>query len=229
MIGFFRRIRRKMANENKFVQYSRYAIGEIVLVVIGILIAISINNWNENRKQANSEIEFVAGIKNDLKQDQEYIDLIVKIGEAKIEAFNLLNREFTELFANDKSKLDSLLLKFFVDNRTFFPMSGSYQSGISGNELNKFKNKKEISEIIGLYDTKYIRLIENGQTLDKRFEFITKKYTRERRIGHFNNMTLAEVTEVLDDIFYYSKQLIYYISNLKGVEIEINKILNEHS
>ncbi len=50
MIGFFRRIRKKLANENKFILYSRYAIGEIVLVVIGILIAISINNWNEDRK-----------------------------------------------------------------------------------------------------------------------------------------------------------------------------------
>ena len=55
MIGFFRQIRRKMANENRFLQYSRYAIGEIVLVVIGILIALSINTWNENRIARNKE------------------------------------------------------------------------------------------------------------------------------------------------------------------------------
>jgi hypothetical protein len=51
MTPFFRRIRLKLANENKFLKYSRYAIGEIVLVVIGILIALQINNWNEENQE----------------------------------------------------------------------------------------------------------------------------------------------------------------------------------
>ena len=50
MINFFRRIRKKMADDNRPLKYMRYAIGEIVLVVIGILIALQINNWNEERK-----------------------------------------------------------------------------------------------------------------------------------------------------------------------------------
>ncbi|MFC2148038.1 DUF6090 family protein [Bacteroidota bacterium] len=50
MINFFREIRRKLADDNKPLKYMRYAIGEIVLVVIGILIALQINNWNEKRK-----------------------------------------------------------------------------------------------------------------------------------------------------------------------------------
>ena len=49
MIGFFRKIRKQLADDNKPLKYMRYAIGEIVLVVIGILIALSINNWNEQR------------------------------------------------------------------------------------------------------------------------------------------------------------------------------------
>ncbi len=50
MINFFRKIRKQLADDNKPLKYMRYAIGEIVLVVIGILIALSINNWNENQK-----------------------------------------------------------------------------------------------------------------------------------------------------------------------------------
>ena len=49
MIKFFRKIRQKMLSENKFSKYLIYSIGEIVLVVIGILIALQINNWNEER------------------------------------------------------------------------------------------------------------------------------------------------------------------------------------
>ena len=50
MIKFFRKIRQQMINENKTSNFLKYAIGEIVFVVIGILIALQINTWNENRK-----------------------------------------------------------------------------------------------------------------------------------------------------------------------------------
>jgi hypothetical protein len=56
MIKFFRKIRRQLFSENKFSKYLLYAIGEILLVVIGILIALSINNWNEKgKKKTQSE------------------------------------------------------------------------------------------------------------------------------------------------------------------------------
>ena len=55
MINFFRKTRKKLADQNKFVQYSRYAIGEIVLVMIGILLALQVNNWNTNRTQKQKE------------------------------------------------------------------------------------------------------------------------------------------------------------------------------
>lgn len=58
MINFYRKIRKKMADDNKPLKYARYAIGEIVLVMIGILLALQVNNWNEKRK-INNDIEGV--------------------------------------------------------------------------------------------------------------------------------------------------------------------------
>ena len=69
MIGFFRRIRKKLANANQFIKYSRYAIGEIVLVVIGILIALQINTWNEEKKERVQEQKYLIEIKQNLESD----------------------------------------------------------------------------------------------------------------------------------------------------------------
>jgi len=68
MIPFFRKIRKKMADDNKPLKYARYAVGEIVLVVVGILIALQINNWNENRKTHKLETQIYIELKSDLQQ-----------------------------------------------------------------------------------------------------------------------------------------------------------------
>ena len=69
MIKFFRKIRQQLVTENKFSKYLLYAIGEIVLVVIGILIALQINNWNEYQKERKSERLLLSEIRDNLKYD----------------------------------------------------------------------------------------------------------------------------------------------------------------
>jgi hypothetical protein len=74
MIKLFRNIRQKLAEQNKVAPYLRYAIGEIVLVVIGILIALQINNWNEKRKVHLTERILLTSLKEDLSRNKELID-----------------------------------------------------------------------------------------------------------------------------------------------------------
>ncbi|WP_223032876.1 DUF6090 family protein [Hanstruepera marina] len=69
MIKFFRRIRKSLLTENKFSKYILYAIGEIILVVIGILIALQINNWNEKRKLINEEKTTIASLKLEFQKN----------------------------------------------------------------------------------------------------------------------------------------------------------------
>ena len=69
MLTFFRRIRKGLLNSGPTSKYLLYAIGEIGLVVIGILIALQINNWNEWRKERKTELEILMGIRSDLKMD----------------------------------------------------------------------------------------------------------------------------------------------------------------
>uniref|UniRef100_UPI00404B6181 DUF6090 family protein n=1 Tax=Gelidibacter sp. TaxID=2018083 RepID=UPI00404B6181 len=69
MIKFFRKIRQNLLNEGKTSKYFKYAIGEIILVVIGILIALQINNWNEGRKEKIHQKSVLSNLLQDLKSD----------------------------------------------------------------------------------------------------------------------------------------------------------------
>ena len=77
MIKFFRRIRQNLIMENKTSKYFKYAIGEILLVVIGILLALQINNWNENRINANKETAILANIHKEFQQNRKQLDSVV--------------------------------------------------------------------------------------------------------------------------------------------------------
>jgi len=74
MIKFFRKIRYNLMNQNKTTKYFKYAIGEIILVVIGILIALSINNWNEERKDRIREQSILKNLQIDFKSNINNVD-----------------------------------------------------------------------------------------------------------------------------------------------------------
>jgi hypothetical protein len=76
MINLFRKTRKKMADDNKPMKYARYAIGEIVLVVIGILIALQLNNWNETRKSEDQFKAVLQQIYTVIDQDAERLTTI---------------------------------------------------------------------------------------------------------------------------------------------------------
>lgn len=71
MFPFFRKIRKRMADDNKPMKYARYAVGEIVLVVIGILIALQVNNWNTNRMQRIEEQKLLGKIRKEFIQNKK--------------------------------------------------------------------------------------------------------------------------------------------------------------
>ena len=105
MINFFRKIRKQLADDNQFFKYSRYAIGEILLVVIGILIALSINTWNENRKQKLNDIKFLSNLHYEIELDTVVFDDKKKefeeINKNLIQTLHFVNRS-TEINENER-------------------------------------------------------------------------------------------------------------------------------
>jgi hypothetical protein len=112
MIKFFRKIRYDLMEKNKTGKYFKYAIGEIVLVVIGILIALSINNWNENRKERLIEIAILTDIRKDLIQTKEDLTINIKAHKRQLKIYSELhnNLEKTKVY-NDSldSKFNQLI------------------------------------------------------------------------------------------------------------------------
>lgn len=92
MLKFFRRIRQHLLSENKLSKYSFYAIGEILLVVIGILIALQINNWNNERNNDKIEQQYIARLVNELKKE-------IKTYERLRDGFERQNQSVQNLLA----------------------------------------------------------------------------------------------------------------------------------
>jgi hypothetical protein len=133
MIKFFRKIRQKLVAENRFSKYLIYAIGEIVLVVIGILIALSINNWNEDRKNRIAEADYYCRILEDLELNEKLIDETSELISSKIQLSKELIFDLNR-FPNDKSVI---LNKFVVAIRqdVFVPSTIAFDDITSSGQL----------------------------------------------------------------------------------------------
>ena len=97
MIPFFRKIRKKMADDNRPIKYMRYAIGEIILVVIGILIALQINNWNQDKNNAVQANKHLAALKLNLEDDMKQAEILLSISDTAVLFSNTALEQFKTL------------------------------------------------------------------------------------------------------------------------------------
>jgi len=170
MIKFFRRIRQNLLMENKTGKYFKYAIGEIVLVVIGILIALSINNWNESRKQRQKEIVNLLELKKGLESDliTEFIPGIRKYTAMEIAAANLKRYNNTnETIPNDS------LLKYYrtsLASEWNFIFNIATFENLKSTGIDIISNDSLRSKISSLYSNEYPELIARGDRLLRYYE-----------------------------------------------------------
>ena len=85
MISLLRKFRRELMNQNRFGKYLLYAFGEIILVVIGILIALQINNWNQQKALEKKDKEIAAELYSELLQNLAYTQQEVKYAEERLQ------------------------------------------------------------------------------------------------------------------------------------------------
>ena len=169
MIPFFRKIRKTLADDNKPIKYLRYAIGEIVLVVIGILIALQINNWNDQKKNAASEQLYYCRILEDFELDNQLIN------ELKDKANYRIDSSKKILLYLDSGKKDKhyLINQFILAARSevYEPRNATFKDLISSGNLKLLNDVTIKNSLIQLYSE-----LENKQSqMKQNRDEITKK------------------------------------------------------
>ncbi|WP_282134325.1 DUF6090 family protein [Seonamhaeicola maritimus] len=156
MIKFFRNIRKQLLAEGNTCKYLKYAIGEIVLVVIGILIALQINNWNEERKLLDKRETLISSLIEDFEYNSLENNNILLLYEKQL---NIMDNYF-ELISNNQPKvsvdsLKAMAIAFFTFD-TFIPNMTTYNEAVSSGSISLLNNKLLLQEF-----TKLQQEIEN--------------------------------------------------------------------
>ncbi|SRR6056297_106379 len=158
MIKFFRKIRQNLLNEDKTSKYFKYAIGEIVLVVIGILIALQINTWNEERKDSIEERAILENLLENLvlaKQQSE--SLISEETDLKKLLINVLGVETNSVEIDTLTISDAMFKNAVWDLQSDLPTINAYDNLKNTNKLSLIKNKN-ISEKFNDLDFRFNKL-----------------------------------------------------------------------
>ncbi len=182
MIKFFRKIRQKLLSEGRTGKYLQYAIGEILLVVIGILIALQINNWNEKRKSRATEVYVLNEISSNLAEDANIIDdMIIRRELTKASVANMSN--YLQKDIVDKETLEKDLVNFLTFER-YFSINNAYEIlkskglQLSNNDLTSkisryydYEQNKINRSVVDI-ENAILKIIENDSGIIKYFESI---------------------------------------------------------
>ena len=173
MLPFFRKIRFQLAQDNQFLKYSRYAIGEIAMVVVGVLIALQINNWNENRKDNEKKLFYIQLLQEDLMKDTAQIKQFIR----QVDHFEPIYRNF-KLISEKKDATIDTLINLFID-----PNTNTYTTP----KLSP-QNDSSLKSLLSTGDIKVFDKYQSSQILDfyedteRGFESIHSWYNETMRI-----------------------------------------------
>jgi len=231
MIQFFRKTRYDLMEKNKTGKYLKYAIGEIVLVVIGILIALSINNWNSKRIENTEEQNVLINLKKDFQLNKENLESVLSDNEKYLKSdLEILN--FGRAKSSIKTEAEfSILLNDLTALSEFFPTNNSLDnlqnsssiSLIKSQELmNKLSSWKPNVESLKDKENSTLELessgvdfvIKNGSWLnvDEASNFkVLNKYTLPKSRFEVDNRTLLNIIEfenIVENLIVHKNELI---------------------
>ncbi len=242
MINFFRKIRKNMIKENlpsrqagKVSKYMLYAIGEIVLVVIGILIALSINTWNENRKNANQELKLLQSFKIGLEKDLSDIDSNINGHTKGLNSAKMI----LNLLESSQTYNDTLAKHFSnVMEPSRFVNSTSAFETLKSKGINLITNENLRNQLINVYDAQYT-FFQNGEDSFMEEQNIGSRNIFPSRFEESFNYDITDFNDFYGEIVPLNfeslktdQEFLYYFKTIKNrTNVFVNfhyKILRAH-
>lgn len=199
MFKFFRKIRQRLLIENRFSKYLLYAIGEIILVVIGILIALQVNNWNEERIEQARISEYARSLKQDLLGDIEMLTVSMKQAQYICNKIDSLANYMRVTPSTSLSNTDLFIL-------THDPLYRPYKW-----------NRSTLDELKGSGSLRYI----NNDSLEKKlvaYEAFSKHLDEDFQGDYQNyNNALTLITKLIN----FNDPYFQNILEIEATEIEL--------
>lgn len=236
MIKFFRKIRQKLISENKFSKYLMYAIGEIILIVIGILIALSIDNWNEQNKKEALELKLLKEVADAIEFDIKGLPVSIKyLEEDRVSAKKLKEHLLSDLPYSDTVALQfaSITLGgvYIPDFTSFESLKDAGINSIRNDEIRKSLPNyyKTYTTIEGLNNSFSVRNYWRRNIYPKYFK--TFDYSNGAIPKDFENIKEQEeiyiaIDYILNDNRYYISQLENQLEKAKQLDAIIKEELN---
>jgi len=241
MIRFFRGLRQQLIAHNRFNRYLLYAVGEIFLVVIGILLALQIDTWNEQRKERRAEGEIVENLKQEflvnLTELDSTLEVVAKNRDANLGLMALFGKPQEAL---ERVNVDSLVF-FSVEYHRFIPTQNALSDLLQSGRLQLITNQAlkdalyDWTRVMGLIDETYSIVKQKAQ--DDIVPYLTPRYPlkdmdrygilgwKERsRLPSRKHALFSEIAyeNLVDDYLY---RLLRYQNNLEKGQALIRKIL----
>lgn len=234
MINFFRRIRLELLNQNKMGKYFKYALGEIILVMIGILLALQVNNWNEKRVKLNNERNLIASIideikvskinlSNGLKRNNEILNDMSLYLDDLLPESDKESSSLIYLAAHNNIDIKIPLILSALENNETTPISDTHLLKLL-RELNSLKTKMSINETF-LDD--FWNSVTSEFLIRKKFAFsIVDKVIRKKISKDVNYRALHDDDEYKNLLSIKWILQNAWVSDQKKTLNQLNKILN---
>ena len=222
MIKFFRKIRYTLMEQNKMSKYLKYAIGEILLVIIGILIAVSINSWNENRKLHIAEQSILKDLKQEMASNLKALEAAIKGNERSFQTALQFRALFKDREAFDKMSDREFYLSIthLNWNGTYDPQNGILNSIISSGQINQLSNK-ELKYLLASLKELTKDALENTVKIENQRDDLMKAAWTDAMIfknGKNVGRNLRSIFEHRD--FRWATNHLFYAQRKDGLEEE---------
>ena len=222
MIKFFRRIRYELMEKNKTGKYLKYALGEILLVIIGILIAVSINGWNEDRKLKKAEQSILKDLKQEMRINLKALEFAIEENEKSFQTALEMRALFKDRAAFDKMS-DSMFYASFRQlnwNVTYDPQNGILNSIISSGQINQLSNK-ELKYLLASLKELTTDAIENTRKIEaQRDDLIKSAWTNAMIIKDGKNVGLNVKSIYEHPEFRWATDHLFYFQRIDGLKEE---------